>query len=248
MVAELFNTFLYEPFYNGFLFLVKIAPGGDVGVAVIILTIIVKLVLFSLTFKHIKAQAKIKEITPELELLKEKFKDDKKKQSEEIFALYRKHGINPLSSILVLLLQIPVFLALYWVFLKSGLPNINSELLYSFIDPPSTIRLQFLGLIDLTEKSIFLGILAGSFQFVQTKLLLPTAKNSGDKKTEPSLRSDLAKTMQFQMKFMMPALIGFLAYNFGGAVALYLITSSIFSIGQEIYMKHHNQISPRQNV
>jgi YidC/Oxa1 family membrane protein insertase len=237
MIVNVFNVLLYEPFYNGLLFLVKVVPWGDVGIAVIVLTFVVKLVLFSLSYRSIQAQTKLKEISPELEKIKAEHKNDKQKQAEAVFALYKRHNINPLSSFFVLLLQIPALLALYWVFLKSGLPDINHELLYSFINPPTLINMKFLGILDVTEKSIVIGVLAGLLQFIQTKLLMPTQKEEKTADQEPSMKKDLMKSLQFQMKFMMPALIGYISYSFGNAVALYMITSSVFAIGQEVYMK-----------
>ncbi|MDP3735264.1 MAG: YidC/Oxa1 family membrane protein insertase [bacterium] len=237
MIGSLFNTLLYQPFYNGLVFLISVIPGGDVGVAVIVLTIAVKLGLFSLSYRSIISQQRLKELGPELERIKTQFKNDKQRQAMETMALYRREGVNPLSTILSLLLQIPVVLALYFVFVKAGLPAINHELLYDFLAEPGVISLSLLGLIDISKKSVILAVLAGATQYLQARLMTPQAPQGEPRDGERSLKDELARSLQLQMKYVFPALIGFFAYNFGGAVALYFAASNAFAIGQEMYVK-----------
>jgi YidC/Oxa1 family membrane protein insertase len=237
MIGALFNTLLYQPFYNGLIFLISVIPGGDVGVAVVLLTIAVKLALFSLSYRSIISQQRLKELGPELERIRSQFKNDKQRQALETMALYRREGVNPLSTILSLFLQIPVVLALYFVFVKAGLPAINHELLYSFLGEPRAISLSLLGLIDISEKSIILAVLAGASQFLQARLMAqPTPQNSPPP-GQGGFKDELARSMQLQMKYVFPAMIGFFAYSFGGAVALYFATSNLFAVGQELYVK-----------
>src|SRR3989344_3766047 len=117
MISALFNTLLYEPFYNGLIFLVSIIPGGDVGIAVILLTIAVKLALFSVSYRSIQSQVTMRELEPEVQRIKEQYKNDRQQQGVRMMELYKQHKINPFAGFLLLFVQIPVILALYFVFL-----------------------------------------------------------------------------------------------------------------------------------
>ena len=148
-MKELFNTLLFEPLYNALVFLIGIVPGADVGIAVILLTIFVKLILFPLSKKAVHTQIKMKVLQKPLEELKEKYKDNREELAKKMIALYQEHKLNPLSSIALIFIQLPVIFALYWVFLRGGLPEINQDLLYSFVQVPEMINMNFLGLINV---------------------------------------------------------------------------------------------------
>ena len=132
-MSYLFNTFFYNPIYNGLIFLVAYFSWVDLGIAVILITIIVKLILFPLTKKSIKTQLKIKQIEPKIKEIKEKYKNNREELAKKTMDLYKDNKINPFSGFFLILIQLPVLFALYFVFLKGGLPNINTELIYSFI-------------------------------------------------------------------------------------------------------------------
>lgn len=236
MIIAAFYAFLYNPFYNGLIFFISVIPRGDVGVAVAALTIVVKLALFSLSYRSIQAQIAIKELTPELNAIKERYKDDKQQQALKTMALYREKKINPFSSFLVLLLQIPVILALYLIFSRGGLSVINHEILYSFTPLPERLSTMFLGLVDISGKSIILALLAGISQFFQAKLLMPPRRKR-ESGVATSLSEDFAHSMQLQMQYVLPVVIVFIAYKFSAAVALYWTISNIFSIGQELFVR-----------
>lgn len=234
MISALFHTFIYEPFYNGFIFLIKYIPAHDAGLAVIILTILVKLVLFPTALKSIQTQIKMRNIEPRINEIKEKFKDDKAKQATLVMEIYKKENINPLSSFLMLFIQIPVILGLYLMFSREGLLTVNTDLLYVFNTAPASINMIFLGILDISKKSIILAVLAGISQFIQAYLLTPPIK---EKQGPTSMKDDLAKNMNLQMKYVFPVLIAFLASRSPAAVALYWTTSNVFSILQELYVR-----------
>src|SRR3990167_10218472 len=142
MLLNIWNTFLYEPLINALAFLDSIIPGGDLGIAVIFLTIFVKLALFPLSQKSIKNQAAMNMLAPELEKIK-KSGGSREQQARLTFELYKKHKTNPFSGCLLVLIQIPIIFALYYVFFK-GI-NFESGLLYSFIHIPTKINVIFLG-------------------------------------------------------------------------------------------------------
>jgi YidC/Oxa1 family membrane protein insertase len=235
MISLAFNTLLYQPFYNGLIFLISLIPAGDVGVVVILFTLLVKIALFPVSYRSIKTQVKMRKLEPEIRRIKEQYKHDKQQQATRLMALYKEKQLNPFSGFFLLFVQIPVILALYFLFLKGGLPDINTDLLYSFVPVPDNINMHFLGLVDISQKNVILAVFAGISQFFQARIMMnsPTRK----KPQNSSLRDDLARSMQMQMKYVLPIFIGFVAYNLSAAVALYWTTSNLFAIAQEWYMR-----------
>ncbi|MCK4386787.1 MAG: YidC/Oxa1 family membrane protein insertase [Candidatus Pacebacteria bacterium] len=209
----------------------------DAGVAVIIITVLVKLILFPLTKKSIKIQIQTKKLEPELKIIKNKYKDNKEEQARRIMELYKNNNLNPLSGILIIFIQLPVIFALYFVFLRGGLPEINTEILYSFIETPNHIRMLFLGLVNVAEKSLFLALLAGLSQYFQVQLMLPKIEKKKEENKTKTFKDDLMKSMNIQMRFIMPVIVFFISYSLPAAIALYWTTSNIFMILQEIFVK-----------
>lgn len=231
MLSNIWNTVLYQPLLNALAFLVSIIPGGDVGVAVIILTILVKIILFPLSQKSIESQAEMNILAPELNKIKASGAS-KEEQAKQTFDLYKKHNTNPFSGCLLVLIQIPIIFALYYVFFK-GI-NFQSGLLYSFIHIPEHINMIFLGILDISKKSLILAILAGVSQYLQAYYMPKAPVSSG---TTSSFQDSFAKSMSMQMKYIFPFIVAFIAYSISGAVALYWITSNLFMVGQQIYVK-----------
>lgn len=236
MISYIFHLLFFNPIYNGLIFLMATFSWMDMGMAVIAITIIVKLIIFPLTKKSIKLQIIQKKIDPDIKKIKEEYKDNKEEQARKIMDLYKEKEINPLSGILILFIQIPIIFALYFVFLKGGLPEINNEILYSFIKNPNEINTIFIGLVNMLDKSLFLAILAGISQYIQIQLILPKISLKPNNKKR-NFKDDLIKSMNLQMKFIMPLIIIFIAYHLPSAIALYWVTSNIFMIGQEIFVK-----------
>ena len=234
MLSNIWNVVLYQPLLNALAFLVSVIPGGDVGVAVIILTILVKVVLFPLSQKSIESQAQMSILTPELNKIKASGAS-KEEQARLTFELYKEHKTNPFSGCLLVLIQIPIIFALYYVFLK-GI-NFESGLLYSFIHVPEHSNMIFLGLLDITEKSFILAILAGVSQYLQAHFIPKPPVPSVVNNAAPSFSDSFAKSMSMQMKYIFPFIVAFIAYSISGAVALYWITSNLFMVGQQIYVK-----------
>ena len=230
MFHFIWNTILYQPLLNALAFLVSVVPGGDIGVAVILLTILVKLLLFPFSQKSIQNQAAMAILAPDLEKIK-KSGGSKEEQARLTFELYKKHKTNPFSGCLLVLVQIPIIFALYYVFFK-GI-NFQSDLLYSFIHIPEKINMSFLGVIDLGSKSLFLALLAGVSQYFQAHFMPKPKITTG---AGGGFAESFAKSMQMQMKYIFPFLVAWIAYSISGAVALYWITSNLFAVGQQIYV------------
>ena len=240
-MLSLWNSLLYHPLINALAFLVSVVPGGDVGLAVIILTVAVKLILFPLSQKAIHSQAAMAKLAPELSKIKASGAS-KEDQAKQTFELYKKHKANPFSGCLLVFIQIPIIFALYYVFFK-GI-NFDSELLYSFVKVPEHVNMVFLGVLDLSGKSLFLAVLAGVSQYLQAYFM---PKPPASTNTTGSFGDSFAKSMNMQMKYIFPFIVAFIAYSISGAIALYWITSNIFAVGQQIYATKSREtgISPR---
>lgn len=237
MFSSAFNAVLYRPLYNIFIGSISAFPWIDAGIVVILVTILVKLILFPLSQKAVRSQIEIKKIQPEVDAIKEKYKDNKQEQALKTMNLYKEKGINPFSGIFLALIQLPILIALYLVFYRGGLDVIHTETLYSFIKPPVSIDKMFLGILDITQKSTILAIVVALGQYLQIKLTLPAFKKPENGKKDHSFQNELAKSMNMQMKYVMPIFMFFIARSFASLVSLYFITSSVFAIGQELYMR-----------
>lgn len=231
---NLWTTVLYNPLYNALIALISFIPGHDVGLAVILLTIIVKLILFPLTKKSIVSQAKLKKIEPLVNQLKIYY-PNKEEQAKKTLELYKQYKVNPFSGCLVVLIQLPIIFALYYVFFR-GL-NFNPDSLYHFIKFPEIMHMNFLGLIPMQGKSLVLALLAGVTQFIQMKFATAKLPDPKANPNSSSFNSAFQKSMNIQMRYVLPVLITFIAYKVSAAVALYWVTSNIFTIVQELLVR-----------
>lgn len=238
MLSSIWNTFLYQPLINALAFLVSIVPGGDVGIAVILLTVLVKILLFPLSQHQLRNQAAMAILAPELEKIK-KSGASQEEQARLTFELYRKHKTNPFSGCLAIIPTIFVLIALYQVFIK-GI-NFDADVLYSFITRPEHANMLFLGLIDISQKSFVLALLAAVSQYFQAHFM-PKPVVPADAPAD-SFQANFSKSMYNNMKYGFPIFIFLILYtnilgiSLSGAVALYFIVSNIFAIGQQIYIK-----------
>lgn len=239
MITSIWDTFFYEPLYNALIFLVGVVPGGDVGIAVIILTVLVKFALYPLSQKSIVTQLKMRSLEGEISAIKERYKDKKEEQARQTMALYKKHQVNPFSGCITVLIQLPIILALYFVFLRDLAPV--EGILYSFVHFPEVLNPHLLGIFDLGKKSVILALIAGVAQYYQMDLTLPKSKprdGSGG-----SFADEFTRSMNTQMRYVLPVMIIFIAYTTSGAVALYWATSSLFAIGQELLVRRRASAS-----
>ncbi len=240
MFNSIWHNVFFDPIYNGLVFFIDVVPGGDVGLSIILITILVKLILLPLSIKATKTQMVMRELEPKLKEIKDRIKD-KQEQSKAMLELYRTNNVNPFASILQLFIQIPVIIALYLSVSRGGgfpLPDINIEILYSFVTAPETVSMFFLGFIDIAAKSLPLAALAGITQFIHAKISLPKPepKKEGEK---PDLKGDFARSMHVQMRYVMPAIIFVVAYTISASIALYFTVSNLMAIAQEFVVRRH---------
>lgn len=238
MLNTIWHTVFFDPIYNALVYLIDVVPGGDVGIAIVVLTILVKFILIPLSLKAAYTQHAMRTIEPELTKLKEKYKKDREKIARATMALYKEANIKPFASVLLVFIQLPIIIALYYSVARGGgvpFPDINLNVLYSFIPAPQVVNMMFLGLIDVGGKSLALALLAGGTQFIQGLLTIPKPKpKSGN---GPNLKEDLARSMNINMRYMMPLLIFFIAYTISASIALYFFVSNVMSIAQEFIVR-----------
>lgn len=238
----MFETLLIKPLYNGFIALIGVVPGGDVGVAIILLTVLLRIVFFPVFSQGIRTQVIMRRINPELEAIKEKFKKDPAERAKRTMEVMKKHKARPFSSLLAALIQLPVFIALYIVFLREGLPELAPHLLYAFTPLPDLIQTNFLGLLQLTAAhNIALAVLVGLAQHLQGRLTFARSSNtaapeglSKERQEMMRMQEGIQRTM---FAYVLPVLMASITYSFPAVAGLYLLTSSLFSIGQEFYIK-----------
>jgi len=234
VISTFFHAVFYDPIYNALVALVALVPGSDVGIAVILVTIVIRLILLPFSLSAARTQRTMKELEPKLKELKEKHKGDKEKEALETLALYRESKVNPFASILMVFIQIPVLLALYFVFFYEPFPAINLDRLYSFTPVPQAASLLFLGLISVAGKSLVLAFLAGVTQYLQAHFALAGTMKPSDTK---NLQNDFQRMMGTQLKYVFPFIIGVISYTTSGAIALYFITTNLAGVLQELHIR-----------
>ena len=232
----MFQTFLVQPIYNAFIFILGAVPQGDVGMAIIILTLLVRAIFYPMFASAIRTQMAMQTVQPELSEINTKYKDDTMERSRRTAELFKMHRIRPLSLIFSTVVQVVFFIALSYAFFSFGLPNVRADLLYSFVQAPSVVNQHFLGFLDLTTNHhlVLTAIIVAS-QYLVIKLSLSRTQNAGVNLT-PQQRA--AQTMQRRMMlYMFPAMMVFIAYSFPGAVGLYLAVSNAVSLAQEALIR-----------
>jgi len=233
---SIFDTLLYQPLFNALIFLYQIIPGQDFGIAIIVLTILIKVAFYPLTTMSIKSQKALSELQPKIQEIQERFKQNKERQAKEMMAFYKKEKINPFSGCLPLLIQLPILIALFQVFQRGfDQYQINNFLYHSLISHPGVIDFYFLNTINLgyagfaTISGIIIAILAGIVQFFQSKMMMPKLKKQ--KKGDPMAK--FSAMMQKQMIYFMPVFTVFILLGLPSAMGLYWIITALFSIGQQ---------------
>ncbi|MBU0546826.1 MAG: YidC/Oxa1 family membrane protein insertase [Patescibacteria group bacterium] len=227
-ISQIFNLFLYQPLFNALIFLYQFLPGRDFGIAIIVLTSIIRIILAPLMMKSLKSQKLMTTIQPEIKELQQKYKDNPKKQTEEIMAVYKNNNINPLDGLVLLLIQLPILIALYRVFWV-GLRPEELGYLYSFVSAPEIINFTFLGLINLSQPNLLLAVLAGIAQLIQSKTM-PQAKKSI---TDKNNKDQTMETISKQMLYFFPIITVLILLKMPSAVGLYWTVTTVFSIIQQ---------------
>lgn len=231
-MSELFNTILYQPLLNLLVFLYDILPGNDIGLAIIALTIIIKLILYPLSHKSLQQQRMMMQLQPKIEALKIKYKDNKEQQAKELMELYKQEKVNPLSSCLPLLIQLPFLIAVFHVF-RTGLNPTSLGQLYSFVPNPGHLDPFTIGGLDLSQPVIVLALLAGAAQYWQAKML--TAKRAPIS-TPGAKDENMMAMMNKQMTIMMPIMTVFIGMSLPGGLSLYWFVMTLATALQQKFL------------
>jgi len=238
-LTQTFNTILFQPLLNALVLIYVLLPFKDLGLAVICLTLVIKIILLPLSLRAARSQKQMAELQPKIKQLQEEYKADRAAQSKALMHLYKQEKVSPASGCLPLLIQLPIIIALYRVFL-SGL-NQETLQLYSFVPNPGSISQTFLGFINL-ENTAFVLVLAlftAIVQFWQMKLTSSRAK---------SKKKDFASMMQKQMLFLFPILSFFIVWRVGAVVGLYWTSTVIFSLIEQIVVnKKYGEKNKEEN-
>src|SRR3989344_4164330 len=224
----IYNEILYRPLFNAMVYLQGVIPGGDLGLTIIILTVVIRALFAPLSLKTIKSQKSLRELAPKIEEVKAKFKNDTTAQSAAILKLYKENNVNPLAGCLPLLIQIPILIALYQVFIK-GITAESLTLLYGFISPPEITNHNFLGLLDVTKNNRLLTVIAGGLQFIQSKQAAALQVDGGSNK-------ELAAISK-QMLYFFPVMIIIIGWNLPAGLILYWIATTVFSMFEQYFIK-----------
>lgn len=233
----MFHSLVFQPLYNILIFLYDIVPGKDFGIAIILITILLRVVLIPFYKKQIESQQKLQELQPQIKAIQEKYKHDKEKQTRETMEFYKKNNTNPFSGCLPLIVQLVFLIGIYNMLItisNNGLV-VNANELYSFVPNPGKIKELFIGIIDLTKASPVLAILAAAAQYFQTKMLM--AKQPKNSTTTNSDQPDITQMMSKQMLYLGPLLTLFIGIKFPAGLSLYWLTSTVFMLLQQIYMQ-----------
>jgi len=238
----MFNTLITIPLYNALIFLFTLVR--DLGVAIILLTIIVKLIFLRQSVKAEKSRLELQKLQPELNKLKEKYKDDKEKQAQEMMALYKANNVNPFGSCLPTLIQMPFLIGLFIVF-RQGL--VNGLPLYDFVKNflgNTPISVISFGLLDLTKVPntgwlLIFPVLATVLQYFQMKMMM--AKNSS---------KDATNSQMNMMSYLMPGLTLWFTLSLPAGLSIYWISTTIFAIAQQVLIdkyeiKHHPELKSK---
>jgi YidC/Oxa1 family membrane protein insertase len=241
----------FQPIFNFLLFLTSILPGYSFGLAVIALTMIIRLILLVPNQKALKSQQSMMKIQPELEEIKRKYKGDQQRISLETMELWKKHRVNPVGGCLPLLIQLPILIALFYV-VKIGFSPYQGHIVYDFLShiDLAKVSTDFYGILNLEAvNATWLPILVGLLQFVQMKLSF-SRKKIGVKETpekhelaKKEENSDPTQALQDPLRMMnktmlyfMPVMMAFMVATLPSGVGLYLAVSTLFGIAQQFYV------------
>lgn len=237
-MIHILTIIFYQPLLNLLVFFYNVIPGQDIGIAIILITVIIRLLLYPFSAKAIKSQKLLQDMQPKIDEMKRMYKDQKEKQAQEMMKIYKEHKINPFSSCLPLLIQFPFLIAIYQVF-NTSLRNGNLDLLYSFVANPGHINTIAFGFFDLSKANIVLAIIAGAAQFWQAKMMMakrPAIKNK-DSKDE-----DMAAIMSKQMVYMMPVMTVIIGASLPSGLVLYWLVITVITALQQLLM-----LRPKKN-
>lgn len=221
----MFTTFITQPLLNVALLLYGTVGMGDLGFTIILMTVLVRVVILPLSLKAARSQRAMAQLAPEMERIKEQHKGDMNAQSAAVMGLYKERGVSPLSGCLPLLIQFPLLIGLYRVFLDIFKPE-SLQLLYAWVPHPEAINTIAFGFLNVSEPGRVLAAVAGALQFLQARMSLTS---------QPQTQQTAA--MAKQMMYVLPLIVVVIGWRLPAGLTLYWIATTLFSIGEQLYLK-----------
>lgn len=231
-----YNDAIYRPILNLLVALYNIIPGHDIGVVIILVTIVIRLLLAPFMHKSLKSQKAMSALQPKIAELKEKHKDDQAAHAQATMALYKEHNVSPFSSCLPLLIQLPILIALYQVFRKALIGNLDG--LYAFVHNPGVLNPKLFGLINLATPNIAFAIVAGLVQFWQSWMVMKWQTNASNGAKQDTTQ----KALNAQMLYILPLVSVFIAWKLPAGLPLYWIVTTLFAVGQQYYINRTHKV------
>ena len=229
-MVSLFNNLIFEPLLSLLVWIYNTLSFGDLGLAIIILTFFIRLILLPLFFKSSKDQTLVRKLQPEVDKIKQKHKKDKTEQGQALMELYKRHKVNPFSGFLLLIVQLPIFIALFRIFRD---PDLIIQTFKNF---------TLLGMVNLTEVSITLVIIATAVQYFQGKISLGSVN-----KNQPQNKANPMAKISNSMIYIGPVLSFIILTRLPSALAVYWITSALCSVAQQIVINKKISTKPLEN-
>lgn len=229
-MKQFFFTILYQPLYNLLFLIAWLLPNHSIGWSIVILTILIRVILLPSSLKAAFFQVKNYQIQPKINKIKNEIKDAQE-QNKAIMELYKQEGHSPFGSCLQSLIQLPILIVLYQVF-AGGLTDTSFSSLYDFMPRPEAIGTIFFG-FNLTKPDPWvLPIVAGLLQFLLSWMMMPPKVEQKEGETDPTAM------MSRQMLFLSPIITVFFGRSIPAALVIYWIVTTVFSIGQQIYVNN----------
>lgn len=227
-MGNIFFVAIYQPLYNLLVLFYDLLPWGGVGLAIILVTILVKSAVFPLTFKSMKVQKEMQEIQPKINEIKAKYKDNQEEMAKQLMAVYKVHKVNPFASCLPTILQLVIFITLYRV-LSAGIQTVDASTLYPFVHDPGMMAHVFLGM-DLTVVSIPLAILSAGMQFIQARQMITRRPPKEARQGTAAMDEDMTATMNKMTLTVLPVMMLVLGVTtLPGGTTLYIFVSTLLT-------------------
>ncbi len=236
LLTRAWRTLIYNPILNALIALIGVLPGHSLGLAIVIVTLVIRSILLVPSVKAIRAQQRMQAIQPKIEELRKKYEHDQARLAQETMALWKNNKVSPFSSCLPLLIQFPILIALFYT-VNGGLVPDRTVLVYDFVPNIEFTAIDplFLGLNLLERNLIILPIIVAILQFTQMQLmtLKRNKKSKGKAKEKQGAASEVERANQM-MKYVMPIMIAVFTAQLPAAVGLYWATSTFYGILQQL--------------
>jgi YidC/Oxa1 family membrane protein insertase len=253
LITNIFNTLFFGPIVNLLIVVFKLLESagipGALGFSIIIVSVAVRFLIWPFTATQVKSSAKMASLKPHLDELKKKHKDDKQAFAAAQMALYKEHGVNPAGGCLPALIQLPVFIAIYQVILNAftNLDKINSLLYSSWLHLDKAPDPNFFGLNLATKPTEFMNgailfllvpLVTALLTFIQSKMMIPKVPKIRKDDTPKEIKEkegveDAMSSVQGQMVYLMPVMIGYFTFQFPIGLAIYWNIFTIMGIIQQ---------------